>query len=504
MVNFNVIQKEPDFATDLDTTTAHSTPQTNLSQLEGMQSTVDGTPTLTFPEPVSRPEPTIGEALPTGRAGATGGGVDFQGLYDTLGQLRDDVPSYFPGDSAEEGTIGEAILPTPETQPTFEEIYGEDIDEDAIHKSTIQMFQNQIDAVNQAYDQMVGEARLEGEGRIGSQRAISARGGILGSDFAGAQKGKVQQFNRGQIRGLEAERSAKIGAILGTARQSAVDEIAAKNEARQQGAENYLAYLAGAGERRTNNIAALAGSLLAQGLSPEDAKEELEEAAKLAGIPVQDVIAEYYNQAAASQSEADTKVLSAGERLVDTDGNLIFEVPEESNNKYFSTAGGVIEIDPSTGESRFISGGGGGAGSLGGIKNIELTTENRRSLLGAGWSQVDIAGIENDVRQYGLTQVIENARNTGASDEAVAALQDAYGGEDGAAPAFLDRDYFSNLYGDRLEEAAAEGGYGDMGEGLFNLKDVDTEAFLDSLESQVNAYRAAGYTDQEILEQMQG
>ena len=84
---------------------------------------------------------------------------------------------------------------------------------------------------------MLNQARLEGQGRLGSTRAISARSGLLGSDFGSAQKEKILWYNSDVNSGIQAERSAKIGTILGRVRQSVLDEIKLKNDARQQGRE---------------------------------------------------------------------------------------------------------------------------------------------------------------------------------------------------------------------------------------------------------------------------
>jgi len=115
----------------------------------------------------------------------------------------------------------------------------EPFDEDAARRAAIRnqtrLYQAEIDATNQVYDQLLNEARIEGRGRIGSQRAIAARGGLLGSDFAGAQKQRVQDFNTDINRGIQAERVAAIGAIEGRIRESVQQELQGKREARQLG-----------------------------------------------------------------------------------------------------------------------------------------------------------------------------------------------------------------------------------------------------------------------------
>lgn len=275
-----------------------------------------------------------------------------------------------------ESTIGESLgfsAPTGQSAfPSYEEIYGSPINEGDVQQDTLRMFQAEIDAVNEAYDQLRQDEVLMGTGRLGRQRAMAARGGILGSDFAASQKGKVQDFNTGQLKGIEAERQARIGSILGTARQTAAQEIANKRAARQQGAENYLAYLASAGDRRQSNIEQLATSVFTQGFAPEEILDELTEAANQMGVPIQDVIAAYHNiKAGGGGGDRDPGqfTLSEGEQRYDSQGNLIAQGPASSpgSGKIFSTSKGLVRVND-TGETELIfptSGSGSGSGVTG-------------------------------------------------------------------------------------------------------------------------------------------
>ena len=269
--------------------------------------------------PVASPiqEPTIGDQL---------SGIKSEALriQDILNQRQ-----------AEESAF---LMQTVSDDPDFIDT---DVDEDAINRATLKMFQDQIDATNQVYDQLLGEARLEGEGRIGSQRAIAARGGLLGSDFAGSQKARVQDFNTDQQRSIQAERTAAIGAILGTARQTAQEEIANRRAARQQGAENWLDYIANSQQNRLNNINSVAQAFLAQGINPTEMDEtEIAAIASEIGAQPADIITAYQ----ANQAEGGA------------DGDFGF----------MSTSGGIFRTDPATGEAVFIPSGGGGTTGAGG------------------------------------------------------------------------------------------------------------------------------------------
>jgi hypothetical protein len=157
--------------------------------------------------------------------------------------------------------------PTYETGPTFEELY-KPIDEKEVARRQRKLFQSEIDATNRVYDDMLNQERLAGQGRLGTGRAISARGGLLGSDFGEAQRGNIVGYNQQSERAIQNERSAKIGGILGTMRKAVADELTEKRAARQQGAENYVKYLADAQTRKENNRNLAARAILDAGLDP--------------------------------------------------------------------------------------------------------------------------------------------------------------------------------------------------------------------------------------------
>jgi len=371
-------------------------------------------------------------------------------------------------------TVAESFAsPTFDKEPSYEDLYGEDVDESAVQRRIMQQFQGQINATNQVYDTLLNEARLEGQGRLGSQRAIAARGGLLGSDFGASQKSKVEGYNTDINRGIQAERSAAIGAIMGQMRSAVQQEIQAKNRARQQGAENYIAYLAQSKGARESNLNLAASSLLMQGIDPRTlAPEELSAIATEANLGTNDIINRYLmlqaQQAAEAAAAGDGSfTLSEGAARYDAQGNLIASRP-----KTFSPR----------------SGGGSDSG-------IELTAGSRRGLLGSGWTEGDIATIESDVRAYGLTAVINQARADGASETQINALQNAYGSEDGGASR-LSRANLASLY--QLTDGDTDKPHSFLG---IEWGKTDQEK-LDAIVGIVKQYQAVGLSDDEILEKM--
>jgi len=430
-------------------------------------------------EPVAEPAPTNMETLQ---------GIKTEALriQDILNQRQaDEAGSGFNAPGVEEGTT---------TDP-----FDVEAEQRRSQRAQLKLHQAEIDATNQVYDQLLNEARVQGQGRIGSTRAIGARGGLLGSDFAGAQKAGQQAANKQERDGIQAERQAKIGNIMGKVRSSALADVEQRRLAYSTNAEAVLADIKGQKERRQNNINAFAESLLAQGIDIEDlSPEELNAFATESGITED----ELRNGYAVYKAQADAQGAAAGLETRKTEAEIRKIEADIESGKVIKLSEGNMLYDTTTGETfknpkTFAPKGGGTGGST-------FSSTDEQTLLGGGWSEGDMASIDADVRANGLPAVIENAKATGATDQQIRALEKTYGAEEGPGEQFLSQDYFSKLFTtSQLEEAAAEAGFGDMGEGVFNLKDVNTGEYLKYLDGVINSYREAGFSDQEILKQMQ-
>lgn len=103
--------------------------------------------------------------------------------------------------------------------------------------------QSQIDAINASYANLIREEQRQGEARLGSNRAINARGGLVGSDFGEAQKQETRGRTNTIVGGLEAQKRAEIGSLFERVESRAADIIKEKNQLARQDAQGYLKYL---------------------------------------------------------------------------------------------------------------------------------------------------------------------------------------------------------------------------------------------------------------------
>lgn len=120
----------------------------------------------------------------------------------------------------------------------------------SIRDMVMQRLQAEIDATNNIYNEKMRQARLTGQGRIGTSTAIQGRRGLLGSDFGTAITDVTNTENNQIYAGVDAERGAAIQAILGRGNAEATRAIADKNAAYESGLKARIEHLKNAGERQ--------------------------------------------------------------------------------------------------------------------------------------------------------------------------------------------------------------------------------------------------------------
>lgn len=188
------------------------------------------------------------------------------------------------------------------------------IDENAIRRDVTRRYQAEIDAINKIYAQQLAEAQQQGLGALGSTRAIQARSGLLGSDFAQSQTSNVERQNREIEQSIQAEQSAKISSLLNGARDVASKEIAEKRKAIQEGLQSYIGYLEASQERRQSKLAGLAQSLIDQGIRPDQiSPQQIKEIAKAYGVAEQDIATAYSAKQRELAQSQESFTLSEGE-----------------------------------------------------------------------------------------------------------------------------------------------------------------------------------------------
>lgn len=331
----------------LNKPTSTLTPQVNLSPTElnapagmstaqgGYASGMNNIPTPT-PTPAPAPTPVAGEVgapvQPT--VGETLGNIKTEALriQDILNQ-RQTAEGAFNTSSYEQG-------------PAYDPFDQEKAQREAT-RNQMKLYQAEIDATNQVYDQLLNEARIQGMGRLGSQRAGAARGGLLGSDFAASQKDKVQGYNTDIQRGIQAERTAAIGAIMGNVRTAVAEEVKAKREARQAGAEEYSAYLANKGARKDAYKKQIASDMLAQGFDINNfTEDELLSLLEGSGLQPKDIIAEYAQQKNASEAAGAEADLEARK----TESEITKNLAQAEAEGFVTLGEGTMLYNPATGE----------------------------------------------------------------------------------------------------------------------------------------------------------
>lgn len=123
---------------------------------------------------------------------------------------------------------------------------------------------------------------------------------------------------------------------------------------------------------------------------------------------------------------------------------------------------------------------------------VKFTPEDQRALIGAGFMASELAQIQSDVNQYGLSTVLEGI----ADPKQKAALQKAFG-QVADDESKLTRGSLAALYGIDDNEVALP-----RAKWLGIIPHGETQTgkdYIDALEKIVTTYRDVGYTDKEIM-----
>lgn len=221
--------------------------------------------------------------------------------------------------------------------------------ESAIKAKTIADFQAEIDSVKGIYGQKLNEARIQGEGRLGSARATQARSGLLGSDFGAAQTDKTISYNTDIENSILDEQNAAISAILNSVRNTASAEIEKRRKAKEEGAANYLSFLGERASRRKENLSSLGKLLVSKGIKDisDIDKTSLDEIKKTYGI-TEDEIGSAFQDAQLAQAKADKdsnryETLGDGQYLYDT---VTGEIVARNEKSFSPNSGGKSGLTP--------------------------------------------------------------------------------------------------------------------------------------------------------------
>lgn len=173
--------------------------------------------------------------------------------------------------------------------------------------------QAEINATNEIYAKKLQAAQLEGQGRLGSEGAIQARRGLLGSDFGAAQTQDIRNMNTDVNNAIGAELSAKLSEIMGQARTVGSEKYAAAAKAKKEGLDAYLADIGGRVENNKKIAQDRAKHFMTLGVDPNTIdKTALESIAKAAGVTSSSILSSYKDeQDAQKKSDLVTKKAEA-------------------------------------------------------------------------------------------------------------------------------------------------------------------------------------------------
>lgn len=228
------------------------------------------------------------------------------------------------------------------------------VDEATIRANTLKQFQGEVDALNRIYAEKRRQEAINGSGRLGSDAAVQARRGLIGSTFGGAQTAGVEQVNTDAMNAISAEEASAMASLQSKIRTSVTDELAAKTKARKEGGDAYITFLQGAAERSTKRTTDAIKNLLATKASPTT--DDLKGLADALGTTVENVQTIYssYKKKAEADRVAGYKTLSEGQSIVDpTTGKVISTAPS-APDKPVSLSPGSSLVD-STGKVLFTA-----------------------------------------------------------------------------------------------------------------------------------------------------
>lgn len=188
--------------------------------------------------------------------------------------------------------------------------------EESLFESKRKAYQAEIDALNKVYQDKIAQARVQGQGRLGSSTALQARSGLLGSDFGQAQTENIKTQNREIEDAYQSELGLKISQLLGKAREEAVVEAQKKREAKEAGGKTYIEYLTAQDARKKQRVTDFAKSLLAQGVDIKKLTDaELSQLATNYGVTKDLLVSTFASEQAAKIKNEDAAfTLSEGQQ----------------------------------------------------------------------------------------------------------------------------------------------------------------------------------------------
>lgn len=162
-------------------------------------------------------------------------------------------------------------------------------------------FQSEIDALNAVYAQQKQEAIQRGMGRLGSDAAIQARRGLIGSTFGAGQTANVESANAADVQAVEAEKAAALAGVYKRIQEAVSQDAKDKKAAMDESAQTFIEYKKGEVDRKAKLAQELIQNMIAGMAKPTE--QDLNDVAKSIGVDPAILKKDYITAAQAKVAE---------------------------------------------------------------------------------------------------------------------------------------------------------------------------------------------------------
>lgn len=207
------------------------------------------------------------------------------------------------------------------------------VDENAIRKSFKDRIQGSIDAINQTYASMLGNARIRGQNNAGIGRSINARAGLLGSDFAFADEQNISRANMDVENSIEAERMGLVQRLLMDAEGKADESIKLARQNKMDASDKLMESVMTRETRSAGKASKLAQYLVSSGVK---------DANQITGADLKTISEQYGVDPATFMAEFD-KAKTARDTLENTLNKDRFKSIADGTQLYDTLTGKIIE-----------------------------------------------------------------------------------------------------------------------------------------------------------------
>jgi len=164
-------------------------------------------------------------------------------------------------------------------------------DQNTLYQKMLTEQQASIDAINSVYNDKLNNARVQGQGRLGSTTAINARSGLLGSDIGQANTNNQQDANTQVENAIQNEKALAIQSVFSKIKSDAVAQAKANTEAKRLGADAIIANAATKVTKKKTNVSNAVKALAAKGVDANSmTAEELESFTSGLGVTKDDFL----------------------------------------------------------------------------------------------------------------------------------------------------------------------------------------------------------------------